>query len=222
MHSKKIHISLILSIALWVAVTNAWNYSSLLFGNMANNWDSYIYGYLSRLLWALPFLLLALRHSSQLPISFKKLFSYKINWRPFLILFSVITLYTFLAMFVNHGGLWINPDMILLQELPKFLVVGFAEEMVYRGWGMNAFSSSMSERKANLWSAFYFMLLHFPSYFIHWFLDGSFALSAMLNQAVWVILLGLAFGYVFRKSKSMLPVMLVHFWSDFASVLFVG
>ena len=48
------------------------------------------------------------------------------------------------------------------------------------------------------------------------------ALSAMLTQAVYVLILGLVFGYLFKKSKNILPAMLIHFWSDFGSILLIG
>lgn len=126
------------------------------------------------------------------------------------------------GMYINHGSFWINHNILISQLLLKFLMVGFAEEIVYRGFGMNAFSAFMSERKANLLSAIYFIVLHFPSYLIHWYIEGTFAITAMLTQAVYVLILGLIFGYLFRKSKSILPPMIIHFWSDFASVLFIG
>lgn len=220
MRLKNIHITLVLSVVFWAVVTDAWNYSSFL--ALPDRWGNYLYGYYSRMLWALPFLLLAMKYSSRLSVSFKGLFSSKIHWKSFLLLFFMITAYTVAAMYANHGGFWFHATINPAQELPKFLIVGFAEEMVYRGWGMNALASFMSVKAANICSSLYFVLLHFPSYFIHWFLDGNLALSTMLVQAVYVFVLGLIFGYIFRKSKSLLPSMFLHFWSDFASVLFVG
>lgn len=219
---KRIHISLIISIILWAIITDAWNYSEFFFAGMQDGWNGYIYGYISRLIWAIPFIILVAKYSHCIPVPVKKLFAYKVHWSSFLLVFSAITVYVIVGMIVNHKGLWLNPQILLAQELPKFLVVGFVEEMVYRGWGMNAFSTHMSSSKANLLSSLYFVVLHFPSYFIHWYLDGTFAVSTMLTQAVYVFVLGLVFGWVFKKSQSIWPPMLIHFWSDFASVLFIG
>lgn len=217
-----IHISLIISIIIWAVITDAWNYSAFLFSGMPGEWGGYIYGSLSRLIWAAPFLLLTVKNSSHIQLTAKRLFAFHVHWKSFLLIFMAMTVYVLAGMFVNHGGIWLNPRILLAQELPKFLVVGFAEEMVYRGWGMNAFSAYMSSDKANLFSSLYFVVLHFPSYLIHWYLEGTFALSTMLTQAVYVFLLGLVFGWVFKKSQSVWPPMLIHFWSDFSSVLFIG
>lgn len=76
--------------------------------------------------------------------------------------------------------------------------------------------------KANVLASLYFAALHIPAYLIHWYLDGVLNLSAMLTQAVSVFILGLIFGWVFQKSKSIWPPMLIHFWYDFSFVLFIG
>lgn len=222
MKRRNIHLSLMLSILLWTVVTDAWQYSSVLFGNMPDGWGKYLYGFLSRLLWAAPFIFLIYRNTKHISVGMKDLFLHKICWRPTVVILFLITAYAVLGMLVNHGGFWINPDILLAQELPKFLVVGFAEEIVYRGWGMNAFMAFVSARKANILSSVYFVVLHFPSYFIKWYLNGSLAISAMLTQAVYVFVLGLLFGYIFRKNRSIIPSMVIHFWADFSSVLFIG
>ncbi|GLB28582.1 hypothetical protein LAD12857_05050 [Lacrimispora amygdalina] len=222
LNKKKVHILLFCAAILWAIVTDAWGYSSLLFGNMDNDWGKSLYGIISRGIWCIPFMFLIVKCDDIIPIGFKDLFSNKCHWKSIIIIFLVNTIYIMAAMYVNHGDFWVNHDIRISQLLLKFLMVCFVEEIVYRGFGMNAFLAFVSERKANLFSAIYFVLLHFPSYFIHWYLDGTFAITAMLTQAVYVLVLGLIFGYLFRKSKSILPPMIIHFWSDFASVMFIG
>lgn len=219
---RTVHLSLFGSILLWTVVTNAWEYSSVLVEILPDGWDGYVYGYLSRLVWCTPFVLAAVHNSRRLPISFRALFCSRPHWKSAVIALLGVTAYTVAGMLVNHGGYWINPDITIVQELPKFLIVGFAEEIVYRGWGMNALSAHMGKRKANLVSCLYFIGLHLPSYFIHWYLDGTLSVAVMLSQAAFVLVLGLLFGYLFRRSQSILPSMLVHFWSDFSSVLWIG
>lgn len=219
---NKIHLSLLISIIIWAVITDAWNYSAFLFLGMGSDWGSYIYGYLSRITWSIPFIILVVKKSGCVRVPAKELFAFKVHWPSFLLAFTATTGYIITGMLVNHGMIWLNPQILLMQELSKFLVVGFAEEMVYRGWGMNAFSTYMSLNRANLSASFYFVALHFPAYFIHWYLDGTFALSTMLTQAVYVFILSLVFGWVLKKSQSIWPPILIHFWSDFASVMFIG
>lgn len=150
------------------------------------------------------------------------MFTYKkLHYKSILIAWGAITIYMAAGMFALHGGVWMNPDIRIVQVLPKYLIVGFVEEIVYRGWGMNAFSAFMNEKQANRISVLYFVLIHFPAYFIRWYQEGSFNIGGLVSQAVFALVLGLTFGYLFRKSKSILPPMLLHFWTDILSVLFV-
>ena len=150
-------------------------------------------------------MILIIKNREGVKVRFRDLFMHRWHWPSFLITFAGLTLYAVIGMFVNHGGLWLNPDAVIIQELLKFLMVGFAEEIVYRGWGMNALASHMSEQKANLEAVVYFVLLHVPAYFVHWYLEGIFRWQALLNQLVFVVALGLVFGYLFRKNRSILP-----------------
>ena len=165
----------------------------MLFGNMHNNWGDYLYGLVSRGIWSIPFIVLIIKCADNLPENSKELFSHKWHWKSIIIALSAITVYLVVGMFVNHGGFWVNQDVCISQVFLKFLMLGVAEEIVYRGFGMNAFSAFMSERKANLLSSIYFVMLHFASYFIHWYLDGTFAVTAMLTQAIYVLVMGLIF-----------------------------
>ena len=49
---------LAISVLFWTVITDAWGYSEHLLTGLPNNWNQYIYGYISRLIWAMPFLLL--------------------------------------------------------------------------------------------------------------------------------------------------------------------
>ena len=101
-------------------------------------------------------------------------------------------------------------------------MVAFVEELVYRGWGLNALSAFVSERKANVVSTIFFILLHLPAYFIKLFLGSTFPTAAVATQCTFVLVLGLLFGYLYRKGKSLWSPMLVHFLGDFLGVMLIG
>lgn len=100
---------------------------------------------------------------------------------------SLIIIYIVCGVFFMHKGWWLNPEIILLQEFSKFLVIGFVEESVYRGFGLRAC---------------FFAAVHVPAYWIHWRCDGAFSLTEMLAQFLTAFLLGLLFGWILGKSKS--------------------
>lgn len=125
-------------------------------------------------------------------------------------------------MLFNHGGLWLNPDFNFLIYFPTFITVAFCEELVYRGWGLNALSAFLPERTANIVSNIFFVLLHLPAYFIKFYLDGTFPVAAVVSQCIMVFILGLLFGFLYRKGKSLWSPIIVHFFADFLSVIMLG
>lgn len=221
---SKAHVPglLILSVLFWAVLSDAWGYSERFFSGLPKEWMPYPYAYISRLIWVLPFLLLVLKEKNKGVIPPKQLFGFHFHRKSFLVALAVSTLYSLCGMLFSHGGWWTNPSLPVAQALLKYFIVGFVEEMVYRGLGMNWLSESMNERMANVISSFFFAALHLPAYFIHWYCGQPFLGMAMLTQAISAFILGLIFGVVFRKSKSVWASAIVHFWYDFAHVLFIG
>lgn len=218
----KVIISLFMTLLVWTVVTNAWNYTELLFHAQPGSWTNYIYGFFSRFVWAAPAIALLHFYKNEIPTDWKHLFTNKPDMKPFIISVVVIVSYNVGSMFYNHGGLWINPDFHFLKHFTMFIMVGFAEELVYRGWGLNALSAFVSERKANVISTIFFILVHLPAYFIKLYLDGTFPAAAIAVQCAFALVLGLLFGYLYRKGKSLWSCMFVHFLSDFLGVMLIN
>lgn len=213
---------LTVSVLFWAVVSDAWGYSEYFLSGLPDSWNQYIYGYISRLIWAMPFLLLIVGDKHKGTISCKQIFGFHFHWKSFLTVLVLSTIYVLCRMFFIHGGWWINPNIIFMQELSKFLVVGFAEELVYRGFGLNMLSNISNGRTANIVSGLFFAAVHVPAYFIHWYCDGTFLFTEMIIQAVTAFIWGLIFGVVFKKSRSVWASAIIHFWYDFAFILFIG
>lgn len=218
----KIIITLIMFILLWTIVTDAWGYSQFLFGASKGSWGNYLYGFLSRLVWAIPAIILLWVYKKEIPTTWKELFLNRPHIKPFIITVVVIVVYCFAGMIYSHGGMWINPEFDFSKNLINYVTVVFVEELVYRGWGLNALSAFLSERKANLVSTVFFVLLHLPAYFIKLYLYGTFSIAAFITQCVFVFVLGLLFGYLYNKGKSLWSPMTVHFLADFLSIMIIG
>lgn len=219
---RKVIISLLMFILLWTVVTNAWNYTELLFGAQRGSLVNYIYDFISRFVWAVPAIILLKLYAKNIPTTWKQLFTNKLHMKSFIVAVTIILIYTVAAMFVNHGGFWVNPTFSFFKHFPTFVMVAFVEELVYRGWGLNALSAFVSERKANIISTIFFVLLHLPAYFIKFYLTGTFLIAAVAAQCVFVLILGLFFGYLYRKGKSLWSPIIVHFLADFLSVMIIG
>lgn len=79
------------------------------------------------------------------------------------------------------------------------------EELAWRGIILTTFLNKYSERKAIIISAAGFGLFHLLN------LVMRPDLIWVLGQVVWAFCIGLFYGYVFVRTKSLLPPMIVHF-----------
>ncbi|MDO4554516.1 MAG: CPBP family intramembrane metalloprotease [Lachnospiraceae bacterium] len=213
--------SLLGSILLWAVVTNAWGYTNF-FHASSDSWLVYIFDFCCRFIWAMPAILLLFKYRQEIPTTLKQLFTNKPQMKPFIISVMIIAIYNVAGMFFNHGEVWINPDFHLGKHLFMFVGVAFAEELVYRGWGLNALSTFVSERTANVISTIFFVMVHLPAYMIQYFLYGTFPVETVMIQCVYVFVLGVLFGYLFRKGNSLWSCMTLHFLSDFLGVMLIG
>ncbi|MGN1408787.1 MAG: CPBP family intramembrane glutamic endopeptidase [Eubacteriales bacterium] len=215
----KIIISLIASVLLWAVVTDAWGYSQHLFYFSFGN---YIYAYLSRLIWVLPTALLIFRYSNSLYFNSRQLFSRPCFDKPLAIVLAASLTYVVAEMLVIHGGFWFNKEVNLPLELIKFAMVGFVEETVFRGWGYNALEKVSSDRKAVIISTAFFILLHWPAYFIRLYRFGTFDLLGAVTQSFSALILGVVFCLLLKKGKSLWNPIIAHAFYDIIFVMFVG
>lgn len=64
---SKAHVPglLILSVLFWAVLSDTWGYSERFFSGLSKDWNPYLYAYISRLIWVLPFLLLVLKEKTK-------------------------------------------------------------------------------------------------------------------------------------------------------------
>ncbi|NHM33003.1 CPBP family intramembrane glutamic endopeptidase [Neobacillus terrae] len=94
-----------------------------------------------------------------------------------------------------------------------FLVVGITEEIVFRGLILKEINKRISFWKANVITALLFLFIHYPI----WIHNGTFFHFA---SHVFIFLLGLIFGYIYKKTSSLWSVVILHsFYDFFISVL---
>jgi len=86
------------------------------------------------------------------------------------------------------------------------------EEFVFRGVILTMFLNKYSSNKAIVFSAIPFGIMHLLN------LAGDRELIWVLSQVIWSTIIGLFYGYLFVKTRSLLPVVLVHYLGN----LFIG
>lgn len=216
---KKIILTLVGFIVFWTIITDAWGYSKFIFNN---NIGTYIYGYISRFIWVLPAIFLIVRYNSKLKIKKEELFSKPVFNNSLFITVTVSLSYIVAMMVINHKEFWFNKEIILLPAVIKYIFVGAAEEIVFRGWGYNSLSNVLSHKKAAIITALFFALLHFPAYFIKLLRFGTLDIAGLISQSVSALIWGFVFCWLIKKGNSIWNPITVHTMYDLLFVLFVG
>jgi membrane protease YdiL (CAAX protease family) len=90
------------------------------------------------------------------------------------------------------------------------------EEVAFRGILLTMLLATLPPRRAIAYSALAFGVLHLPAVF------AGHALVLTLGQVVWAFLFGLFYGYLFLKSGSLLPPMIIHWLSNVFHIPLTG
>lgn len=94
------------------------------------------------------------------------------------------------------------------------VLVGFSEEVVFRGFFLPEFAKKMRFWVANLAQATLFLLIHCPG----WMLLGQFHLPGILRMCGFVFFAGVVLGVVWKKTDSLWACILIHSFSNFCSL----
>lgn len=215
---KTVILSMVGFVLLWAVVTDAWGYSS----HIAGSYGYYIYAFICRAVWVAPAVWLIVRYSASLSFSKKKLFSRPVFNKPLAIVLAVAVIIPLVSMLIEHGGFWINTEVCIPLEIINICVVGFVEEIVFRGWGYNALSAIASNKKAILYSTLFFVLLHSPAYLVKLYRFGTLDYMTWITQSVTTAICGIVFCWLLKKSKTIWNPIIFHIVYDVLTVLFVG
>lgn len=219
---KKIIFTLLGFIVFWAVITDAWGYSDWIFGNNLQNIRKYIYGYFSRCIWVVPAILLITRYSNQLEFQKSELFKHLRLDKSLMIVLAISLGYVVVGMLINHKGVWLNRENILSLVVVKYIIVGFVEEAAFRGWGYNSLVKNVSHKKAAILSTVFFVLLHWPSYFIKLYRFGTFDFIGLIGQSSSPLIWGPVYCWLLKKGKTLWNPILAHILYDLTYVLFVG
>jgi len=157
------------------------------------------------------------KYNSVLNISLVEMFSTKIKWKVLLTCFAAISsyfLFRLASRSVFQDKVALNLEFHPSQLIGSFLVVGFLEEIIFRGWFLNSLSVCISERKANIVSSILFTLIHFPGMVI----NGQNILYLFMFS-IPCFSISLLFGWAFRKSRSLWTPIITHMMWNLVTVL---
>ena len=178
-------------------------------------------GALKILIWLMPAILLIRAYRLQLYVTLNQMFRTKVNWFKLLPIFLLFTLYLVVGAYnIFDGTISIVPGFVWSQLL-WVLFVGVTEEMVFRGWLLNATIKDASRRKQ--WAmvtinSLLFLGIHVPIWLFANQIDIVFSSFSFLS----VIVLSFIFSWTFIKTKSIVPAIILHMYWDLLVVLFYG
>ena len=171
--------------------------------------------------WLLP--IIAILKAEKTPIfTYLKLNSSKnaaILWSTLGI--SFITSYNILMHIIFYSSLVFSPWLTFTQWLNTVFMAGFVEETLFRGYFLQKIKARFSFWKANLFVSFLFVSIHFPIWYVN-------ADKIAHNVVAWSQLITFIFGFsllqgwLFRKSNSLWPCIMMHMMNNFMALALVG
>lgn len=147
---------------------------------------------------------------------------FRTNWRfkPLYITLLVMVVYLLIAAFMAHQRIGVVASFKSTMWLQDFLLVGLCEETVFRGYFLNRLRVLLkNDNNALMTQAILFALIHLPRY-LTTYPVASFL--TILSQLLTVFVLGYLFGWLFLKSRSLWPSIIVHSTWDLLIVMLVG
>ena len=108
--------------------------------------------------------------------------------------------YRFIRQVLDLSGDLPPKSASLLVSLPSIF-----EEIAFRGIVLTVFLQKYSQREAIVFSSFGFGLIHLLNLLL------GREVIWVAGQVLWAFLIGLFYGYVFVRTRSLLPSMIVHY-----------
>lgn len=124
---------------------------------------------------------------------------------------SLIIIFMWGGLLQHLFSISITNNQLMLFSLVGFttLLVGFSEELMFRGIVLHAFLKTSSKRKAVFISALTFSLIHAVNIF------GGVSTLGVPIQLILTFIFGLFFGFLQLRIKNIIPLMIFHWLWDF-------
>lgn len=162
--------------------------------------------------WIVPVLIYIKYYLNTNPIDYLKM---KVNVKKGLFWGVVLSLligvrFTFEIYILNKQAF--NFSLPLDSYLNVFLLAGITEEIVFRGLILQEINKRLTFWKANVITALLFLVIHYAI----WIYNGEFF---DLWGHIYVFLLGLIFGFVYKKTGSLWSVVILHSFHNFFVII---
>jgi len=131
------------------------------------------------------------------------------------IFISIVTvLYNITGAVVMYNNIGFNPLFDINKWIGGVILIGFTEEVLFRGYFLQRAATNMKFWIANIVVSLLFLAIHFPI----WYAKGSEVASGgmeWLCLILFVFLFSIVQGYVLKKSQSLWPCIMMHSVNNF-------
>jgi uncharacterized protein len=172
-------------------------------------WYALVNIFIRLLVWVLP-VFLYLRFIDRIdPLEYLQL---KKNWKRGLLVGLILSLLIFLVSWLRYGAPHPGrPFFTWNSFLNTSLLIGFFEEIPYRGFILRKFEQRFGFWIANLITSILFLTIHLPGWiFLHLLTVGN---------VIFIFIFGVAMAIEYRYGKSLWGPIITHSLNDFISVV---
>ena len=197
-----------------------WTIRELVFYPMLLEWlgngvaFQFVESAIKLLVWTLPALLLIRHYEADLWLGLKAQFINRPKWFREAPLLLVVFVPILRSLLFNRGFA-VSPAFEPAALIGTVLFVGITEEIVFRGWLLNAQLKRMKLWPAIAVNGVLFVVIHYPIWITH-----GHDISVFLLGSVSIFLLSAVFSYSFVKTKNIfVPIVLHMLWNLFVGLL---
>jgi len=170
------------------------------------------------LVWTLPAILLIRHFHDDMLIGLKEMFTNKLSWsRDYLAVVLIITFLVtrFVYAWLVYGEL-LSPELVSIRLIGAVVFVGITEEVVFRGFLLNAFLKKMKTQYAIVLDAVLFTIIHYPI----WIYNGR-GIHDFVSGSITVAVLSMGFAYSFIKTRNIFVPIALHMAWNLSIHLFI-
>ncbi|GAX02800.1 immunity protein PlnI, membrane-bound protease CAAX family [Secundilactobacillus pentosiphilus] len=188
--------------------------------NLASGWTEELLTDVVKVLIWLGVGLYMIFHTKRDQFVIERPFQLNLKFKPLYITLIAIIIYMLATAFIQRHSIGVVATFKPTMLLQDFLVVGICEETVFRGYLLNRLRKMIdSQQTALIIQAILFALIHLPRYLTTY---PALPILTILSQLVTVAILGYLFGWLFLKSRSLWPGIIVHSVWDLLIVVLIG
>ena len=171
-------------------------------------------GVIKRIVWLIPAIILSRKYNELMYVKKDTIFSFKVNWLKYIPIFIILTAYVLVGTYIINGTIALNKDFAF-SDIVWLSFVGITEEMVFRGWLLNATITENKKWLPIIINSLLFLLIHFPI----WIQEGCFVDNILSGGFIIIIVLSVIFSWTFVKSKSIMVAVVLHMFYDFIATI---